>query len=87
MKHLLIATVLSAAAFCTANANDQKYFDLTKGSGYTKGDAIASALLKVPFGAKVEKINVNGYAVHQCVKGAGYVQTYGSHKATVHYSR
>jgi hypothetical protein len=82
----ITAALLIFGSSVLSQANDQRYFYKQTGNGYTKGDAVASALLKLPFGAKIEKVNINGHAIHQHVKGIGYIQTYGSHKATVHYS-
>lgn len=87
MKKLITLILIATVFINVVNAQESRYYNIQSGSGYTKGDAVASALLRLPYGAKIEKVNINGYAIHQCVKGAGYVQTYGSHKATIHYSK
>ena len=86
----LTTVILTTVMLCNINnvfAGDYKSVQNSYGSGYNKGDAVASALLRLPYGAKIEKVDFNGYSIHQCVKGAGYVQTYGSHKAKIIYSK
>jgi hypothetical protein len=88
MKKILITTTLIATMFCGSMfARDYNGYVTTQmGSGYTKGDALASALSNLPYGAVVKRVNFNGYSIRQCVPGAGYVQTYGSFKCKVTYS-
>jgi hypothetical protein len=86
----LTTVILTTLIICNINnvfAGDYKHVRNSYGSGYSKGDAVASALLRLPYGAKIEKVDFNGSSIYQCVKGAGYVQTYGSYKATVTYSK
>ena len=86
----LTTVILTTVMLCNINnvfAGDYKSVQNSYGSGYNKGDAVASALLRLPYGAKIEKVDFNGSSIHQCVKGAGYVQTYGSHKAKIIYSK
>jgi hypothetical protein len=86
----LARVILTTLIVCNINnvfAGDYKCVQNSYGSGYNKGDAVASALLRLPYGAKIEKVDFNGYSIHQCVKDAGYVQTYGSYRATVIYSK
>jgi hypothetical protein len=83
----LIAAALFVVSVTNANAGDYKYRSSQSGSGHTKGDALASALQHLPYGAKIEKIGFNGYSTRQCVPGLGSVQTSGSYKCRVEYSR
>ena len=84
-KLLAAALLFSAAANC--EAGDRKYFDYNIGAGNTKGDSLASALQHLPYGAKIEKVGFNGCSTRQFVKGVGYIQTSGSYKCRVDYSR
>jgi hypothetical protein len=85
MKTIIAAVLFSVFAFA-AQAQDNRYFNNQYGSGSSKGDALASAMMRLPFGAKIEKVNLNGYSVRQHIKGVGYVQTSGNYKATIIYS-
>ena len=92
MKALTRSTVklLAAALLCstvaTSTAGDYRYYDYKVGAANTKGDSLATALQQLPAGVKIEKVNFNGSATHQFVKGVGYIQTSGSYKCRVNYS-
>jgi hypothetical protein len=86
----LTGVILTTLILCNINnvfAGDYKYVQNSYGSGYNKGDALASALLRLPYGARIQKINFNGSSTHRCVSGIGYIQTRGSYRATVIYSK
>jgi len=86
----LTGVILTTLILCNINnvfAGDYKYVQNSYGSGYNKGDALASAISRLPYGAKIEKVNFNGSSTHRCVSGIGYVQTQGSYTATVIYSK
>jgi len=83
----LLAAALFVVTATNSDAGDYKYRSSQSGSGYTKGDALASALQHLPYGAKIEKIGFNGYSTRQCVPGLGFVQTSGNYKCRVEYSR
>jgi hypothetical protein len=85
MKLLAAALLVSTAA--ASAAGDYRYYDYKVGVANTKGDSLAMALQQLPAGAKIEKVNFNGSATRQFVKGVGYIQTSGSHKCKVDYSR
>ena len=90
MKAMTRSTVklLAAALLCsTAVAGEYRYYDYKVGSANTKGDSLATALQQLPAGVKIEKVNFNGSATHQFVKGVGYIQTSGSYKCRVEYSK
>jgi hypothetical protein len=88
MKKIITTTILTTVLFYCGPAfsKDYRYVTTQVGSGYTKGDALATALIQLPYGAQVKKVDFNGYSIRQCVPGAGYVQTYGSYKCKVTYS-
>jgi hypothetical protein len=83
----LTAITLSALFSFNSIAGDYKYTTSQSGSGYSKGDAIASALMKLPYNSNIKKVNVNGIATYKFVKGAGYVQVRGSHTANIIYTK
>jgi len=86
----LTGVMLTTLIICNINnvfAGDYKYISSSSGAGYTKGDAVVSALTRVPYGAKLEKVNCSGSSTYKFVKGAGYVQVQGSHVANVIYSK
>jgi len=93
MKALTRSTVklLAAALFVvtaeSSLAGDYRFTTSQAGSGYTRGDALASAFMKLPYGSKVKGVNVNGISTYKFVKGAGYVQVRGGHTANIIYSR
>ena len=85
----LTTVILTGVILCNINnvfAGDYKYTSSSSGAGYTKGDAVVSALTRVPYGAKLEKVNCSGSSTYKFVKGAGYVQVQGSHVANVIYT-
>jgi hypothetical protein len=85
----LTGVMLTTLIICNINngfAGDYKYTSSSSGAGYTKGDAVVSALTRVPYGAKLEKVNCSGSSTYKFVKGAGYVQVQGSHVANVIYT-
>lgn len=92
MKALTRSTVklLAAALFVVAATNsiagEDNYKSSQSGSGSTKGDALASALQHLPYGAKIEKVGFNGSSTREYVPGVGYTQTSGSYKCRVEYS-
>ncbi len=77
----LITTILCGSMF----AKDHGYIDTRTGSGYTKGDALATAISNLPYGAVVKRVNFNGYSVRQCIPGVGMVQTQGSYRCKIAY--
>ncbi len=83
----LLAAALLASTAAASAAGDYRYYDYVIGAGNSKGDSLASAIQNLPYGAKIEKVNFNGSAKHEFVKGVGYIQTSGSHKCKVDYSR
>lgn len=83
----LLAAALFVATAASSIAGDSRFVTSQAGSGYSKGDAIASAFMKLPYGSKVKGINVNGISTYKFVKGAGYVQIRGGHTANIIYSR
>jgi hypothetical protein len=93
MKALTNSAVklLAAAMFVsTAVAYDRDVYRCTysqSGSGSTRADALVSSLQNVPYGAKIEKINLNGSSTKQYVQGVGYIQTSGSYKCKIYYSK
>ena len=89
MKKIITTTILTTVLFYSGSAFSRDYsYTLTKtANGYNKGDALATALLQMPYGAQVKKVDFNGYSVRQCVPGAGYVQVYGSYKCKVTYTK
>lgn len=89
MKKIITTTILTTVLFYCGSAfsRDYSYISTQSGKGYTKGDALASALIQLPYGASVKAVNMNGYSVRQFVPGAGYVQTYGSYKCKVTYAK
>lgn len=70
---------------CSASANGYKYTYSQVGQGATKGEAVASTLQHLPYGAKIEKIEFKGYSVKQCIPGVGFVQTSGNYKCKIIY--
>lgn len=82
----LLAAALLASTVATSTAGDYRYYDYKVGAANTKGDSLATALQQLPAGVKIEKVNFNGSATHQFVKGVGYIQTSGSYKCRVNYS-
>jgi hypothetical protein len=89
MKKIISTTILTTVLFYCGSAfsRDYSYTNTKVGNGYNKGDALATALLQMPYGAQVKKVDFNGYSVRQCVPGAGYVQVYGSYKCKVTYTK
>jgi hypothetical protein len=93
MKAIINSTIklLAAALFVGATAGslagEYNYRSSQSGSGSTKGDALASALQHLPYGAKIEKVGFNGSSTRQYVQGKGFVQTSGNYKCRVDYSR
>lgn len=85
LKTLLAAMLAVSAA--ASSAGEYKYYSSQSGSGNTKADALASAIQHLPYGAKIEKIGFNGRSTKECVKGVGYVQTSGSYKCKIEYSK
>lgn len=84
MKLIAAALFLSVAG--TSNAGDYKCGSRQYASGYSKGDALASAMHRLPYGAKIEKVSFNGYSTREFVPGVGYVQTQGNYKCRIDYS-
>ena len=87
MKTLIATISLITTLSLSSIAGDYKYTTSQSGSGYSKGDAIASALMKLPYNSNIKKVNVNGIATYKFVKGAGYVQVRGSHTANIIYTK
>ena len=91
MKALTSSAVklLVAAQFvflaCSASANGYKYTYWQEGQGATKGEAVASTLQHLPYGAKIEEIGFKGHSVKECIPGVGYVQTSGNYKCKIIY--
>jgi len=86
----LTGVILTTLIICNINnvfAGDYKYTSSTAGSGHTRGDAVVSALTRIPYGAKVERVDCSGSSTYKFVKGAGYIQVQGSHVANVIYSK
>jgi hypothetical protein len=83
----LLAAALFVVTATNSDAGDYKYRSWQSASGNTKGDALASALQHLPYGAKIEKIGFNGSSTKQYVPGVGHTQTSGSYKCRVDYSR
>jgi len=84
LKFIAAGLFLSVAG--ASNAGDYKYGSRQYASGYSKGDALASAIHRLPYGAKIEKVSFNGYSTRQFVPGVGYVQTQGNYKCRIDYS-
>ena len=86
----LTTVILTTVMLCNINnvfAGDYKHVRNSYGSGFDKGNALASAISRLPYGAKIEKVNFNGYSTTRYVCGVGYVQTQGKYTATVIYSK
>jgi roadblock/LC7 domain-containing protein len=84
LKLLAAAQILLVA--CSASANGYKYTYSQYGQGATKGEAVASTLQHLPYGAKIQKIGFNGYSTKEFVPGVGYIQTSGNYKCRIDYS-
>ena len=70
----LTGVILTTLIICNINnifAGDYKYTSSSSGAGYTKGDAVVSALIRVPYGAKLEKVNCSGSSTYKFVKVRG----------------
>jgi hypothetical protein len=84
----IITTIALSALFSfTSLAGEYRYTASQAGAGYTKGDAIASAFMKLPYGSNIKGVGVNGISTYKFVKGAGYVQVRGSYTANIIYSK
>jgi hypothetical protein len=87
MKTLITTISLLTTLSLSSIAGEYRYKAVQTGSGYTKGDAIASAFMKLPYGSNIKNVGVNGISTYKFVKGAGYVQVRGSYTANIIYSR
>lgn len=91
MKKILLTTTLITTMFCGSMfagdffVRDYGRVDVRTGSGYTKGDALATALANLPYGAVVKRVNFNGYSVRKCIPGIGMVQTQGNYQCKIAY--
>lgn len=79
-KHIITLLLLGSTCFA-GDKYETQY--VSSGSGITKGDALASAMMFAPSGNVVKNVVMNGYSVNQFVKGVGYIQTYGNYKCTI----
>jgi hypothetical protein len=87
MKKITTFALTIAAFSFNCFAGEYKYITSQAGAGYTKGDAIASAFMKLPYGATVRGVGVNGISTYKFVKDAGYVQVRGEYTANIIYSK
>lgn len=87
MKTLITTIAVLTSLSLSSIAGEYTYRSVQKGSGYTKGDAIASAFMKMPYGSNIKNVGVSGISTYKFVKGAGYVQVRGNYTAHIIYSR
>jgi hypothetical protein len=83
----LLAAALFVGVTASSVAGEYSYRSSQSASASTKGDALALAIQRLPYGAKIEKVGFNGSSTRQFVKGEGYIQTSGSYNCRVEYSR
>ena len=83
MKTLIILFLAAS----TLTAADPVYTRSASGEGFTKSEALVSALKFIPNNAKIQNPSFNGYSVREYVPKVGYIQTQGSYKCTVRYEK
>lgn len=90
MKKVITTSIfVTLLGFCSTSFGQSYYYynSASSGSGHNKGDAVASALMQVPYGAKIQKVDISGHSIKQYVSGLGYIQTEGSYKCKIHYRK
>lgn len=83
MKTLIIL-FLAASTLTAAN---HVYSHSAYGEGFTRSEALVSALKFIPNNANIQNPSFNGYSVREYVTKVGYIQTQGSYKCTVRYEK
>lgn len=77
----LLMTLIFLTTTCYAGNNSQKITYNMNANGSSKGDALARAFERMPYGAKIEKVMFNGYSFKTCTSEKG------SYTCTIKYSK
>jgi hypothetical protein len=67
----LVIALMMLTTTCYAGNNSQKITYNMNANGSSKGEALARAIERMPYGAKIEKVMFNGYSIRTCTSQTG----------------